>query len=361
MNKEIKVLLIDDSIVVRGLIRKILDDDSEITVVGSSPDGEDGLYQYKKHNPDIVILDIEMPKLNGIETLKEIKKINPTAKVIMCSSLTKSGAKETVQALEFGAVDYLTKPSSTQIDRGVPFKEEIISKIKNISKSNSSTKIINKTNTLVEKETGRFSFNTLDMPSNFSSGFPSIMAIGASTGGPMAICEFLKDLDKDINFPVLITQHTPEGFTKYLADMFEKKTGFTIHEAADNQKLETGQVYLAPGGIHIGVSKTIPTRIKFIDTPPQNYCKPSIDVMLESITEVYKAEVLTILLTGMGHDGKSGVETLIKSSKTNIIFAQDEETSVVWGIPGAVAKAGLCHKIGNIEYLSNAVKKICKN
>ena len=345
-----QILIIDDSLLVRGLLRSMVTRDNDLAVIATSTDGIEGLDAYKQHRPDIVLMDIEMPRMDGLTCVKEILAFDPKANIIMCSSLTKTGSEMTCKALNLGALDFLTKPSSQSVDRSADFEQELVAKIKAISQSRfrlkstpaaSGAADTPKSSLLKPDETPPTRVFEGALPRNF----PLAVAIGASTGGLQATIEVLKKIDENLMVPIFITQHLPEGFAVSFADNIQRQTGMTTHAAEENMLIEPGHVYIAPGNRHMRIKKGLPRRITLDDGPPVSYCKPSIDVMLQSIDEAYGDHIIAALLTGMGSDGRTACHGLIKDGRNNILLAQDQDSSVVWGIPGAVAKDGICHYI----------------
>ena len=340
----IDIMLVDDSFTVRGFLRRIIEKDPNMRIVASVSDGAQALKMYDIYNPDLIIMDIEMPNMDGLTAVKELKKKNPDVKIIMCSSLTQKGAAATFEALQNGASDYLTKPSSQTIDLGMDFESQLIYKIRNlVIKSEYTPSLGSPSDAIALKK----------MPGFFK---PKAFLIGASTGGPTALISIFEKISKNISIPIFITQHIPLGFTAYLAETIAKKTGFKVFEAAEGMIAEPGNIYIAPGGKHMGVHADHPHKISLIDLPPVQFCKPSIDVMLESFYKAHHDGLLIVLLTGMGSDGLDSCR-LLSASEKNVIVAQDEKSSVVWGIPGAVAKAGLCHSVLPLQNIPDFVNR----
>ncbi len=357
----IKVMIVDDSVVVRGSLRRIIEQEKGLKIVATAMDGRAGLQQYKKYLPDIILMDIEMPIMNGIECLTEILKINQNACVIMCSSLTQKGAKLTFQALELGAFDYLTKPSTTSIDRGEDFKNKLIKLLHGIKKE-SKIPFVSKNN--IAEKTNNFKlekFNLKEFPNDFCGSSPQVLAIGSSTGGPKALIEIISNISQTIDIPVFITQHMPVGFTKILAESLAKHSKLPIEEGKNDMLVKRGHVYIAPGGKHMEIEKR-KTGIHIIltDTAPVNYCKPSVNVMMKSILATYEMGIIATILTGMGEDGLEACNEIVSTSNKNILIAQDETTSVVWGMPGAVARAGLCHGVIPMSNIAPIINKLVK-
>ncbi|MFA5593275.1 MAG: chemotaxis-specific protein-glutamate methyltransferase CheB [Micavibrio sp.] len=360
-----KIMIVDDSVVVRGMLRGIIEQDRRFHIVSSAQNGLRGVEDYKRHKPDIVLMDIEMPEMDGMTALKEILAFDPKAKVIMCSSLTQSGAQITVDALRIGAVDCLSKPSSKTIDRSAAFEEQLLLKLRMLAKPESApnrdrgdapahTPSLPALPKILDDRDIKLVPYPMPLPNNF----PLALAIGSSTGGPKALIEVLSGLNKKIALPIFISQHIPQGFSKYLAENIQKHTGFPTHEAEQDMAIEAGHIYIAPGGLHMAIKAGAPKRIDLLDTPPVNFCKPSVDVMLESIAAHYGAGILTVILTGMGADGKNAAVKMATDSRYNIVIAQDKNSSVVWGMPGAVANAGICHSILPADSIADAINHL---
>lgn len=353
----IKVLLVDDSAIVRGMLRNIIEREHGIDVVGSAANGRIGVEDYKRLKPDVVVMDLEMPEMDGIEALKEILKNDPQAKVIICSSLTQVGASASINALNLGAVSCLAKPSSAAIDRSQSFEEQLTLQIKAFKK-----KKLPHTNTSIQQEVKK-SFSKLAVrhyPSSLALALPKVLAIGSSTGGPKALTTLLSGLNTKVDIPpVLITQHMPAGFTKMLAVSIEKACGLPTFEATNDMLVKPKTIYIAPGGKHLKVERRTSGIFTVLsDEPPVNYCKPAVDIMMESILQTYQSGILSVILTGMGSDGLKSCQKIVEASANNVLIAQDEATSVVWGMPAAVANAGLCHDILPLDKIASAINNL---
>jgi two-component system chemotaxis response regulator CheB len=370
----LELMVVDDSAILRRILKSIINTSADMDAKFFAGDGLEAVEKYKTSKPDVVLMDIEMPRMNGIEALKEIISFDPNAKVIMCSTLTENGALAAIEAVEAGASGCIAKPGTTlEVKNKEEFATELAVKIRKVA--NLPAKAILAKPTLshtpaLEKVTipaqaAPAEDVTLKVMPNLAQAFPSVIAIGSSTGGPRALIEMLSKLDKKISVPVFITQHIPDGFADYLAKAIQSKTAFPTHEAKDGMAVEAGHVYIAPSGMHMGCEKKREqVLIRLIDGELVNYCKPSIEVMLDSLLACYKNNILTILLTGMGSDGAKACERLV-AHQGNIVLAQDKASSVVWGIPGAAAKAGLCHAVLPISIMGDTVnqliqrKKLC--
>lgn len=349
-DSDIRVMLVDDSAVIRGALTRIVDSIPNAKVVSSLANGADAIKRTDSIAPDIIILDIEMPIMDGLTALPKILEVRPETKVIMFSSLTEKGASVTMEAMRLGAVECLVKPSSSQdVGPGSDFQKKIIDLIQNLVPSKkvsapSSTGVPGSTTADIQAEPSTTAKSyTLRSDIGVYHGKPSILAIGSSTGGPQALFEVLKSC-KGFDIPIIITQHMPPTFTKILAQHIEQNTGIESFEGEDGMAILPGKVYVAPGGYHMTFVKDgARLVIKLDDGPQVNFCKPAVDPMFESIITHYGQKVLGVILTGMGHDGLNGGKTLVE--KRGRLIAQDEATSIVWGMPGAVTEAGLCSEV----------------
>lgn len=340
----IKVLVVDDSPFMRLALTKILESDKEIQVVGTAGDGLDCLEKVKKLAPDVVALDIKMPKLDGLKTLQRIMAEHPTP-VVMISSLTREGAKESFEALDLGAVDFAPKPSGEISSNIGKQKNEIIQKIKWASHAK-----------LGPPRTGRMK-EEIDHPHPavpspiqkpvspppvkrpLGPGRLKAIAIGVSTGGPKSLLEILPRIGPDLPVPIFIAQHMPHGFTASFAKRLNDCSSFPVKEVENNETVRDGVAYLAAGGFHMMLVRHGTNRVAVKLTQPQGdlIYIPSVDVLFNSAAEVYEGHLLGILLTGMGHDGVQGMENIKRSGGTTI--AEDESTCVIFGMPkGAIEK-----------------------
>jgi two-component system chemotaxis response regulator CheB len=351
-----RVMVVDDSVVVRGMTTRILETDKDINVVASVQNGEVALKTLDRYDVDVVVLDIEMPVMDGMTALPLLLKKNPNLQVIMSSTLTSKNAEISLRALRNGAADYIAKPSSSRDFSKDDFQRELILKVKSLTKRK-----ISRLDTKVGTPAKKFGYRTQDTgpityrnPSKFK---PYVWAIGSSTGGPQALFELFKGLKGvQINQPIFITQHMPATFTKILSQHLSNVSGRDVKEAEDGDLVQGGKVYIAKGGLHMTIKKQGANNvIKLVDAPPENFCKPSVEPMLRSILDIYGERTLVTILTGMGADGREGSEAIADIGGT--VIAQDEKSSVVWGMPGAVAKAGVCSAIMPLTSIANYVKK----
>lgn len=340
MLKKIRVLVVDDSTIIRRLVTDILSSDPEIDVVGTAPDGQVALAKLAALAPDVVTLDIEMPVMDGLETLVNLRKTHPRLPVIMFSTLTASGAVATLDALARGATDYVTKPANvgSVTEAMEHVRSLLIPKIKALARSSQPSSIGPQLAAPQRSALGALP------PSAKPNIPPKVVGIGISTGGPNALAELLPRLPAKLPVPVVIVQHMPPIFTKHLAERLNSVSAVKVVEATDGEPLLGGWVYLAPGGHHLEVIATNrQLQAKIVDTPPENSCRPAVDVLFRSLAKACGATALGCILTGMGRDGLKGCEALAQTGAR--IFVQDQATSVVWGMPGAVAEAGLADKI----------------
>jgi two-component system, chemotaxis family, protein-glutamate methylesterase/glutaminase len=348
-----RVMLVDDSAVTRGLISRTLESDDRIAVVASVNDGQMAINSFKRTPADVIVLDVEMPVMDGLTALPLLMEIDPAVKIIVLSTLTGQNALTTIKALEIGAADCMQKPStSRELTSANDFKRELIRKVKALGHSarRSGVRAPDPLKQPVrprwpeEKkaavdETGK---KLTLRPGNIP--VPDAIAIGSSTGGPQALFEILKHLKNGIRQPIFITQHMPGTFTSILAAHIARQCELNCIEASDGEPVQDGFVYVAPGGFHM----TVETRdgaqfIALNQDPPENFCRPAVDPMLRSLVRVYGRRLLTLILTGMGQDGLKGCQMVAEAGGG--ILAQDEKTSIVWGMPGAVANAGICNQI----------------
>ncbi len=356
--RKINVMLVDDSAVIRGALGRLIDTEPHLAVVGSIPNGELAIAAAEKKQPDIVILDIEMPVMDGITALPQILKASPKSKVIMFSSLTEKGASITLKAFSLGAVECLVKPTSSQaVGVGSDFQKnlvQLINSLGGISEANIASAASAAAAQPQKKSLLSAPFTLRNDPHAFK-GKPKLVAIGSSTGGPNALFNVIKNF-KGFDIPIVITQHMPATFTKILAQHINQQTGIPACEGEDGQFVENGKIYVAPGDYHMRF-KNVDGKLQIVlgQDPPVNFCRPAVDPMFMSLIDIYGARVLGVILTGMGNDGLGGGKKLIEVGGR--LIAQDEATSTVWGMPGAVAKAGLCTAVLPLDDIGPWVRK----
>lgn len=370
----IKVLVVDDSAVIRGIVVRWIEASPDMVVAGAAINGQDALDRAKASMPDVVVLDIEMPVMDGITALPLILKACPQAKVIMASTLTRRNAEISLKALSLGATDYVPKPTSIGGgDAAEEFRRELLSRVTAIGRKKvQAQKATAPTAQAPAPATVRTrtpaapaasltpvlsQFMPKDGPLTVRKASiipPQILAIGASTGGPQALVQVIQSIAPNLNVPVLITQHMPATFTAILAESLARSSGLKCVEGATGMKLEPGCVYIAPGDYHMTI-KGKGGPIELNQNPPENFCRPAVDPMFRSVSAAYGAATLAVVLTGMGSDGREGARVIAAASGT--VIAQDEASSVVWGMPGAVAQAGLASAILPLPSVGPEVRK----
>ncbi len=337
--EQIRVLVVDDSVVIRRLVTHALEEDAEIAVVGTASNGSIALQRIPQYNPDVLTLDIEMPEMDGLETLRRLRRDYPQLRVIMFSTLTERGAAVTLEALTLGASDYVTKASNEgSLDRSMArLREELIPKIKQFFILPGRTRPA----TTPEPAQVHGSLLSRSKPVSQSTCVrPKVVAIGVSTGGPTALGTILPQLPAEFPLPILLVQHMPPLFTRFLAERLCTSCRLPVKEATQGDPVAAGKILIAPGDFHMKVAANGAEARVFLDqSPPQNSCRPSVDALFSSIGETYGGAVIAVILTGMGQDGLRGAE-ILKTQGASIL-AQDEASSVVWGMPGAVVNAGL--------------------
>ncbi len=360
--EKIKVLVVDDSVVIRKIVSESLSLDSSMEVVGVAANGKIALQKIPILKPDILTLDMEMPEMDGLETLDHLKKLHPEIPVIMFSTLTQKGAAATLDALARGAVDYTGKPSNLSNNRGGvdQIRDDLIPKIKSICAKRLKRPI--PTNNITAQKS---SISTAPSPVKPVLAAPPLgtsridcVVIGVSTGGPNALSELMPGFPANFPVPILITQHMPSHFTKLLAERLSAKSNITVVENEPGTLLEPGKAIIAAGDYHMTVHrKDNSLKTGANQDPPENSCRPAVDVMFRSVVQVFGKNVLAVILTGMGQDGLKGCEVVKKAGGR--IIVQDEATSVVWGMPGFVAKAGLAEKSLPLDKIAPTIIQMC--
>lgn len=358
--RRIRVMIVDDVSIVRRLVANALGADPAIEVVGAAANGREALEKIPVVKPDLVILDYEMPEMDGMETLKEIRKMVGGPKVIFFSSYTRQGAKVSLDALWQGADDYATKVTADNLAAATQcVQNELIPKIKGLCESASSEAGGARPAAALHTAPGAPDAATAIPAASAqqtSISRADVVAIGASTGGPRALSMVIEALPADFPLPILVVQHMPPLFTRSLAERLASRSVLRCAEGADGAILEPGTVWIAPGNWHMTVVRDgNDTRIRLTGEPPENSCRPSVDPLFRSVAEVYGPSALGILLTGMGQDGLLGARRI--HERQGRILVQDEATSVVWGMPGAVARAGLAQKIVPLSDMAGEILK----
>jgi two-component system chemotaxis response regulator CheB len=330
----VRILIVDDSAVIRRLLGELLASEPEIVVAGTAANGSQALARIPEVKPDLITLDIEMPGMDGLETLVEIRKLYPKLPVIMISALTERGGTATLDALARGASDYVTKPSPSETPERSHerLREELLRKIKSLC-------------AVRQPRPGPV---PVPIPVSGVSARPQaridVVAIGASTGGPNALTELIPQFPADFAVPIVIVQHMPPLFTRLLAERLNTLAPLKVQEGKEGVKLQRGQVWIAPGGQHMTVDRKGTEFVLGLNHDAQeNSCRPAVDVLFRSVAQTYGANVLAVVLTGMGTDGTRG-SAVIREAGGEVIV-QDEASSVVWGMPGSVVAASLADRI----------------
>lgn len=351
-NGKIKVAIVDDSAFMRKSLTLMLQSDEHIEIIGTARDGEEGYNLVKNKRPDVVTLDIEMPKVDGLAALERIMKDCPTP-VLMVSSLTLEGAEATLKALELGAVDFIPKGMSYVNMDIVKIKEDLISKVRTIAKRESLRETLRRLRTITSDKKNGHAETTHVQNKKINTGYKAI-AIGISTGGPLSLQKFLPNISPKVNQPIFIVQHMPPMFTKSLAERLNSMCKHEVKEAQNDEPVRNGYIYIAPGGKHMTVyKKSLDTLIRISDYPNDTLHKPSVDVMLNSIADTYGDKTLSIIMTGMGRDGTEGVQK-IKNLGGQCI-AQDENSCVVYGMPKSIVDSGLADTVVPLERIADVL------
>jgi two-component system chemotaxis response regulator CheB len=330
--KPVRVLIVDDSAVIRRLLSNLLATDPEIVVAGTAGNGIQALARIPEAKPDLITLDIEMPEMDGLETLVEIRKLYPKLPVIMFSTLTERGATATLDALAKGASDYVTKPSHSGGSESARelVRDELIRKIKSLC--------------AVAVPRARLPAVVAPRRSDRPQARIDLVAIGTSTGGPNALTALIPQLPADFPVPIVIVQHMPPLFTRLLAERLHALSRLEVREGKEGEKLRPGQVWIAPGDYHMTVARKGPEFVLGLNHDPQeNSCRPAVDVLFRSVARTCGANVLGVVLTGMGADGTRGSSEIREAGGE--VFVQDEASSVVWGMPGSIVAASLADRI----------------
>jgi two-component system, chemotaxis family, protein-glutamate methylesterase/glutaminase len=351
--RPIRVMIVDDAVVVRGLLSRWLTEAGGIEIASTHRTGSEAVSAIDRVKPDVILLDIEMPDMDGITALPLLLQKRPATTVIVASTLTTRNADISLRCLDLGAMDYIAKPSTNRdVTFGTDFRREIVEKVKMLGgrtvhgyrpRQQGLTAAPSTTSGVRTEAADKRSLPELRP---FSRIAPKIIAIGASTGGPHAITGVLRHCRPAVaRVPLIITQHMPTMFTAMFADHLRRHLEIDVAEACSGEVVKPGKVYIAPGGKHFRVElKAGAVHAVLDEAPPVNFCRPSVDVTLRSVGEVFGSATLGVILTGMGSDGLIAAAEIV--ARGGSVIAQDEESSVVWGMPGVIARAGLCAAIG---------------
>ncbi len=349
----IQIMIVDDSLVVRKVLINVLSTDSDLVIAGWASNGRLALAKLQTLRPDIILLDIEMPEMNGLETIPGIRKILPHTPIIMFSTLTERGAEATLDALALGASDYVAKPSNQNMAAtSEAIHRDLVPKIKALCHFPVRTPIPGVGVTRLISPIPRPEIRLHAASPRFAP--LKIIAIGVSTGGPDALANLLPSFPVSLPVPVVIVQHMPPIFTSLLAKRLASKCALPVRECQPGDLLAPSCIWLAPGDFHMVVrEEDRRVRLQTHQGPRENFCRPSVDVLFRSVAAVYGPNALGVILTGMGQDGLKGCEALCAAGASVIV--QDEASSVVWGMPGFVARAGLAEKILPLDQINNEI------
>ena len=404
----IRVMVVDDSAVIRGMLTRIIESESDLQVVSSASDGAMALTVLRARPVDVLVLDLEMPNMDGLTALPKLKATQPSVKIIIVSSLTRENAEIAMKAMRLGAEDYLSKPNTTSEMTSITvFRRDVVNKIRalggkalqidQLTLENDSDSGARKTDPLkstllslkplaqneklatappsptsiratsaappvapapilrpagTKKDAAPIKL--LPIPSYFD---PAAIAIGSSTGGPQALFTLLADWPAKLQQPIFITQHMPPTFTTILGEHISRISKRKAAEAQEGEIVKPNRIYIAPGDFHLSIEEVGKDKILRVrQTPPENFCRPSVDPMFSSLSKVYQKNILAIMLTGMGRDGLAGTQAIIDTG--GIAIAQDEASSVVWGMPGTIANAGLCSAVVSLPEMAGFLGKL---
>jgi two-component system, chemotaxis family, protein-glutamate methylesterase/glutaminase len=366
VTKPIRVMVVDDAVVVRRQLTRWIGDEKDMMVAACLRTGREAVEQLEACNPDIVVLDVDMPDLDGISALPRLLKKKRDLVVIMASTLTRRSAEISLRALSLGAADYVPKPEAAlDADTSAAFRRELLDKIRHLGRR--GRLLLRQRRPVAAPREITPPPRRLDVPAPEGPAFalrpfaispPRALLIGASTGGPQALASLVGQIGGAIErAPILITQHMPPTFTTVLAEHLTRISGRPVGEAEHDQPVARGGVYVAPGGRHMRVVRGAAGPVIALgDDPPINFCRPSIDPLLASAAQVWGAGSLALILTGMGSDGAAGAAEIAAAGGS--VIAQDEETSVVWGMPRAVALAGLCSAVLPLPQIPAEVSRL---
>lgn len=369
VERPIRVMVVDDAVVVRGLVSRWISEDRGLQLAGSLRTGREAVEQVEKIDPDVVILDIEMPELDGISALPLLLEKKRDLIVIMASTLTRRNAEISLKALSLGAADYIPKPETNrEVTTSASFRRDLLEKIHQLGKrrlargrpASATPRPLVSTR---EAAPARPAV-VIGAPASaiklrpLSAGLPKILLIGSSTGGPQALTALVAKLGPVAERnPVLITQHMPATFTTILAEHLARASGRPAREPNDGEPIVAGTIYVAPGGRHMRVTRRNNVPIIILDEGPMvNFCRPAVDPLFTTAAQVWGSAVLAVVLTGMGSDGAHGAADIVAAGGN--VIAQDEATSVVWGMPGAAAAAGVCTAVLPLDQIAPKIVRL---
>ena len=363
-----RILIVDDSVVMRSLLRAVVVTDADLEVVGTAADGGSALTAIESSKPNLILLDVEMPVMDGLATLRELRTRGHSMPVIMCSSLTQRGARVTIEALASGASDYVAKPAG-QSGREAAIRTlaaELLPKIRALTGAGQAPGLWQPILAPSLPGISRTSMPVAAVKSLAVLSIPEVVVIGVSTGGPAALDRILPMFPASFPLPVLIVQHMPEVFTSLLAERLNGRCSLQVREAHEGDAISPGVIHIARGNWHLellaaaraAASAVLPANptLHLSQGPMENHCRPAVDVLFRSAVQVYGSCVLGVVLTGMGSDGLMGCRKIREYGGS--VLAQDQPTSTVWGMPGAVANAGLAHRVLPLDMIAPEIRRI---
>ena len=369
-SRRIRVMLVDDAVVVRGLFARWVESEPDLDLVATLRTGREAVNQLERVDPDVVVLDVDMPDLDGIAALPLLLEKKRDLVVIMASTLTRRNAEISLKALSLGAADYIPKPGSNrEMSASTAFRRDLIEKIRQLGQrakrlrsgvASGRAPLETKSPSIVPHIGEEAPPPTPPTPPTrpMPTTPPRVLLIGSSTGGPQALNGLIAEIGSVMQrAPVLITQHMPPTFTAVLAEHLARVGKCPVREATDGEEIKSGVVYLAPGGKHMKVARRDGMAVIAIeDGPLVNFCKPAVDPMFASAAEVWGNKTLALVLTGMGSDGLAGAKAIVAAG--GHVFAQDEASSVVWGMPGQVTNAGLCSAVLPLSEIAGKLTRL---
>jgi len=355
---KLNVLIVDDSATYRMILKRVVEQNPHGNVAGMVTDGSQALDAVREQHPDVILLDLVMPGMDGLEVLRRLRQDRFGGDVIMVSGVTEDHAQLTIKALQRGALDFVLKPTTFSSDDSFEKLSVALHPLLDVVWNRLSEKA---EGAGVRMEKGSEPSAAVAPPPVRRRITPPVsidaVAIGVSTGGPVALRQIIPRLPSGFKVPVFLVQHMPPLFTRTLAVQLDQISPLRVREAVDDEPVEAGRVYIAPGGYHLVVrGSPARSRLSLEDSPPVNNCKPAVDKLFESVCDVYEGRVLTVVLTGMGSDGTAGVRALRSAGAYSIV--QDEQSSVVWGMPGSIVRAGLADEVVALESIARRIGHI---
>jgi len=364
MDRPVKILVVDDSVLYRKIIRDVLAGIPGVEVVGIARNGVEALEQIERLQPDLLTLDVEMPDMDGLSVLREMRRRGHSARAVMCSTLTAEGAVATVRALHQGAFDFVVKPTAgSPQENGRLLHEALRTRIEAFQQSGHAAPLKSPPRQPLPLTRGavptapRLISPISPIETAQPSVPPAVVAIGISTGGPDALRRFLPELPANFPCPVLIVQHMPPFFTKSLAESLDARCALTVTEAEHQEPVQPGRIYIAPGGRQMRVGKTVgQVRIELTDDPPENNCRPAVDYLFRSVAQTYGSATLSVIMTGMGSDGTDGCRQIKRAGGR--VIAQSAESCVVFGMPRLPIEERLADRIVPLDQMAGVLQSL---